>query len=176
MNRLNLKPSGVTLLELLLLIIIVGIAVVPVFSVYNQAMLSQERNLIKTTLTFLAQYEMESVLATDFFELSSNGQMPFSFCFPGEPSGSSGWLRKFGMRAYVYSINPDAANDLASSTVEIYEPGPPIIDSHYKRVYVEVGYDPTATADAGNPPQCAGADVRDHIELWSLITPAAQGY
>lgn len=75
------KNSGMTLIELIIVIVIVSICFFSIMSVFMQALNQNFTNEIKTTATFLAEEKMEEILYTDFDKLSEEeGQFspPFS--------------------------------------------------------------------------------------------------
>lgn len=75
------RNSGMTLIELIIVIVIVSICFFSIMSVFMQALNQNFTNEIKTTATFLAEEKMEEILYTDFDKLSEEeGQFssPFS--------------------------------------------------------------------------------------------------
>jgi len=166
LNKMRLKKNlrAITLLELLLSIIILSVITTPLFVLFNQAYTNNINARVMSTMAYVGQYAMETMISADFYSLvARDGQAYAANLNPYFPSSDS-YLNHFRCNARVDTINRNYAGNLADAAATVTRPSPYTIDqvsSNYIRIYVLVTNDivPEKT-----------------FELWTIITPAGRGY
>jgi prepilin-type N-terminal cleavage/methylation domain-containing protein len=159
-SRLSARQSGVSLLELLLVIVIMAIITIPLFSLFNQALVNYTTARVMITMNYIAQFTMETMLSADFFSLNQ-------YALTNQPAGTSDWLSRFSYTVNVDPINPALSNDLASSAVVVSrETGTQTlpanaVTSDYMRIHVRV----TNTLLPNK-----------EVNLRTIVTASGQGY
>lgn len=159
-SKPHLKKAGVTLLELLILIVVVSIALVPLYALFNQALNNHVSAQIMTVSAYLGQYVMESILAKSFFELQSDLTSAEQFYGNTTPFGAP--FEHYFYTLRVDAIDPAYIGDLSDIGARVSASGVPLVGGNYLRIYVKISNDTL-------PPK--------YLELWNILTPAKeQGY
>ncbi|MFH1201291.1 MAG: type II secretion system protein [Candidatus Omnitrophota bacterium] len=163
--KIDKRTKGVTLIELVIVILVLSIASLGLLSLFNQVIRSTVKQESMTVATQLARGLMEKLMLVDFYELRkpfSDGGYDDRFCDLTTCSDSD-WTTDWKSRGYCYnievkSINPDyinapTNNDLADSAA--------VVDfSNFLRVRVRV-WRQGAT----------GARLCPDIDLYTIVTP-----
>lgn len=172
MNKyLPINKSGVTLLELIIAIMIIAIAVVPMTALFSRALQGYGDAQIITTMSFIGQFAMESILSADFSVLANEESDVdwFAFCQRVEPFNTNAYLYKFSYTVWVESINPDFTGDLTlddARVVKFNSINSRSIGGNYLRIHVRVDYNQTNCSQPGEI----------SLNFWTIVTPAGQGY
>ena len=157
---LKSRCQGITLIELLCVIMILAVALVPMFALYNQAIRNNATTEVMTILAYTAQFGMESALSGDFFNLPADTRIANRI-----PMGQPGtFMNQFYFSCWVESIDPDYAGNLSDDQAKVEIPqgmDTSAIDSNYYRIHV-----------------IAENDIlpEKSIELWTIVTSAEAGY
>lgn len=106
MDKIKARESGVTLVELIIVIVIVGICFISIMSLFVNALRINMENEVRTVATTLAHGKMEEILQTE--DYSNTG--PSSFSSP------------FGDYKYEVTVKEwDLADSNSNTTGEIVE-------------------------------------------------------
>lgn len=147
------RERGVTLMELLVAIIIAGIAFALLVPLFVQAQKSNSSDKARIEALNIAQAKIELIRGLDFAQIDSTTRHPES---PTADPSSPNFIAKYLGNPYDPNSYPDQSfhsGDFAPTYTEPAEAGPKVFWIHYKvtavtatykKVIVEVGWD-------GNP-------------------------
>lgn len=115
MFKLEDKLKGITLIEMLLVIVVTLIIAIPLILLFTQALRGQALAQIMETNILLAQAKIEEVLGKDFYNVKKD-TYNCVFNSLGGYSGVTGEFSNYQYRVCVDYINPNLA-DLGESAI-----------------------------------------------------------
>ena len=139
-----------------------AISLAPLLAMLNAALTSSTASQVMTTMTYVGQFAMESMLSADFYNL--NDDSTFFYAWQNHltlDTNAQLWH-------YTYTIKVDAINpNFAGSPPNLSDAAANVTttasqsEGTYKRIHVTVENDilPQKT-----------------LEFWAIVTPAGQGY
>gem|GEM_PF-2616202 len=154
-------PSGLSLMELLVVIVIIAVSLLPLYALFNQAILAHVTAQVMTTSSYLGQYAMESMLSKDFFELLN--ELDSDVHSYGNDTVFAGPFSKYKYTIEVDAIDPEyggAGGDLADISARVSS-ADGVASGSYLRIYVRITND---------------IQPGKQLELYSIVTPAGDGY
>lgn len=153
-----------TLLELLMSLVILSVVTTPLFALFNQAYTNNINNRVITTMAYVGQYGMETMMSADFHALAArDGDNYLYNIWPYWPSSDT-YLGHFRCTVTVNEINRNYAGNLSDAAAAVTRPSGYTRDqigSNYIRIRVLVTNDilPEKT-----------------LELYTIVTPAGRGF
>lgn len=162
MNKLFTLPksrnSGITLIELLAVIVVISITLLPLYALFSQAIKSHGAGQIITTSTYLGQYVMENMLAEDFFALLAD--LSDAEHYYANRTSFAAPFANYKYTVRIDALDPEYSGDLSALAARVSEAGG-AVSSNYLRIFVRIEND---------------IQPEKVIDLWEITTPAGQGY
>lgn len=160
----NKKLRAMTLLELLMSLVILSIITTPLFVLFNQAYTNNINARVMTTMAYVGQYAMETMISADFHSLAARDGQYYANSISAYYPSWDPYLSKFKLAIKVDTINRVYAGNFADAGATVTRPSGYTVNqigSNYIRIYVLVTNDilPAKT-----------------LELWTIITPAGRGF
>jgi hypothetical protein len=145
---------------------LMGISAAPLLGLFNQALTSANTDQVMTTMAYVGQFAMESMLAVNFFDLQISDSVIGDWWYAqnanAEQVDFTSFLRHFTYSCRVFAINPDFG-DLTSAAARITTPAGysrGTIGSNYYLIHVTVNNDLLPDKS---------------LNLYRIVTPAGQG-
>jgi type II secretory pathway pseudopilin PulG len=160
------KRSGLSLVELVVVMMLMGISAVPLLSLFNQALTNTVTDQVMTTMAYVGQMAMESMLSANFHDIivgdTVNGDYWYAQNARADGTDINNFLYKFQYSCRVYAINPTYAGNLTDSAARIDRSGfaRNSINGNYYLIKVTV----TNTLLPNKT-----------LDLYTIVTPAGQG-
>lgn len=135
-----MRKRGITLIELCVFILLVGICALPIIMMLNYSLRSSATELIMTTAIGLAEGKMEELIGKDFYALREEYRG-----YTGNTTGDQFFVGTAPINSYKYNVTIKPINpaylgtDFADTAAEVTVPaGQPTPHGNFLRVYLEV--------------------------------------